>query len=260
VINKKQQDQKKKQPPSFVRYTNQVTNTILRGMKMASPSVYDPNVNPLVLMDIIKSIGVQSLGWKPETFFAHLDKTYGKWDSDKISDAMNKFHDTGLMQTDVPNIVRHKIYAIRIILTSDTAHREWHIFEKIGSAFNGRLAHFGVLEPLSPIECAKTVAIIDAIRPDEFSHEVMAYIAASCHQEGLYTLKPSKYLKMSEDLLQMMNREETGRSISDKMIVDIAEKKSTIASVTEMSEDFVSIQAAKLLAIDTAAENMIKEV
>jgi hypothetical protein len=227
---------------------------------MASPSVYDPKINPMTLLNILKNIGVQSLGWKPETLFANLDKTYGNWDSDKVADALNKFHETGVIQTDIPNIVRHKIYAIRIISTSDTAHREWHVFEKVGSAFNGRLAHFGVVEPMSPIECANTVAIIDAIRPDEFSHEVKAYIAASCHQDGLYTLKPSKYLKMSDDLLQMMNREETGRPINDKMVGDIIGRKATIASATEPVEDFVGIQAAKLLAIDTSAEDIIKNV
>ena len=225
---------------------------------MSSAAIYNPDISPLAIMDIIKTIGVQCLGWKPETLFSYIDKNYGGWDSDKAGNALVKFHETGVMQTDVPDIVRQKIYAIRIIVTSDTAHREWSIFEKIGSAFNGRLAHFGVIEPLSPIECANTVALIDTIRPDEFSHEVLAYIAASCHMDGFYTLKPSKYLKMSDDLLSMMNREETGRPINDKIVNDIVSRMSSIAQASAPVEDFIGMQAAKLLAIDYSANDIIK--
>lgn len=266
-VDEKGLHKKQKKPAAagaFVRYTNQVTNTVLRGIKMAGPEVYNPLASPLYLLGIIKQLGPQSLAWRPETLFAAIDRQFGGWSGEKVATALEHFHSTGELKTDVPDLVRHKLYAIRIILTSDSAHHEWNVFEKVGGAFNNRLANFGVVEPLTPAECATTIAIIDSVRPDTFSNEIKAYTAASSHQEGLYTIKPSKYLKMGEEYLSGMNKSETGRATDDKIVEQIANRLSGLKQqapslVTPPAEEFVNLQAVRLLAIDASGDNALQE-
>lgn len=260
MINKNKPEDKKKSDlaSAFVRYSNRVAGTVLRGIKMANANM-DPFTSPMKVLEMLKEAGPQVLVWKPETLCAYLDQKYNGWDPETAAAALEYFHTYGMLDTDVPPLVRQKLYALRIIMTSDSAHREWHVFEKIGCAFNDRLASFSVVEPMNPAECAKTIAIIDAVRPDEFGYEVKTYIAAACHTDGLYTLKPSKYLSMSDELLSMMNREETGRQTNDKIVSDISSKIEDIKKNPDQSvEDFVSVQALKLLAIDTSAKEVLE--
>ena len=257
---KNQSDEKKKgkAPSSFARYTAQVASTVLRGIKMSSVDIKNPFISPLELVTVLKAAGPESLAWKPETLYSYLDKTYNGWSPDKIASALEHFHDTGEIKTDVPSLVRHKLHSIRIILTSDTAHREWHIFEKIGSAFNDRLADFNSVEPLSPVECAVTVALIDNIRPDQFSNEVSVYVAASCHMDGFYTLTPCKWLNFAEDDLQKINEASTGRPYSSAIGKQIENRLGIVQKNDyALEENFSDIQALKLLALNVAGDSAL---
>lgn len=256
MIAKNSPEQKKKDKKdigrSFLRYTNQMANTVLRGVKMASPSLTDPHIHPLAVLEILKSLGPSALSWKPEVLFSALDK------ETDTGEALQKFHEIGEIYTKIPPINRHKVYALRIIMTSDTAHREWNVFEKVGSAFNGRLAHFGVIEPLTPIECATTVALINSIRPDTFSEEVICYIAASCQIAGLYTVAPCKWLSFAEEKLQVMNKSETGRTQSPEIVNDITNKLDIMSKGHFSAEEsFSDIQALRLLALNKAGDDAI---
>lgn len=261
------QPQQKKRGDSsvaaFARYTNQVTSNVLRSIKMAGAKLPD-DISPIDIVQIIKDLGTASLTYKPETLFSAIDEKYHGWTADRVAKALERFHDTGVLDTEVSDIVRQKFYSVRIILTSDTAHTEWHIFEKVGAAFNGRLANFGTVEPLDPIECARTISFLDSIRPDKFSNEIKAYIAAACHEAGLYTIKPSRYLGMADQWLEMLNREATSRPSDVKITAAIesrlGEIKKTAGSIVKLPEDFVSIQATRLLAIDVAGDDAVKKV
>jgi hypothetical protein len=64
---------------------------------------------------------------------------------------------------------------------------------------------------------------------------------------------------MSDELLSMMNREETGRQTNDKIVSDISSKIEDIKKNPDQSvEDFVSVQALTLLAIDTSAKEVLE--
>lgn len=236
--------------------------TIVSGIKLADYNPFaDIAVNPLVLAQALKAIGIGVLGWTPETLFSTIDRMYFGWSEEKAGLALEKFHETGIIQTDVPIIVRQKVYAIRIVATSDTAHNEWHVFEKIGSAFNDRVAKFGVVEKLSPGECARTIAVIESIRPDSYSDEVKAYIAATAHEDGLLELSDSKYLKMANSALSKMNGDSMGVSylpgdISSKISKKLETLRQSGGKIE--TEDIVTIQALKLLAIDAMGDQVIE--
>lgn len=242
---------------------------LLTGIKMASHHPFhDPLVSPITLAGELKKLGVGALTWSPETLCAEIDRKYNGWDEQKVSDALKSFHASGIIKTDVPQLVREKLYAIRVVATSDTAHTEWHVFEKVGGAFNDRTAKFGTVEPLSAAECARTIAVMENIRPDSYSDEVKIYVAACCHEYGLLTVEPLSWLSMSERYLQRMNQDATGEALSPKDRETIKrrfdeEKKSPSTAklsdeLTLASEDTLSIQVAKLLSIDFYATDIIR--
>lgn len=256
-----------KKPPqtarskAFERFERKIIKTVFNSIKMATAVLTDPLSHPLAVYAEIKHIGHEAFLWKPETLMAEIDRRISNWSSEQIAEALEHFHNTGELKTNVPSLVRQKIYALRVISTSDTPHSEWHIFEKIGCAFNDRLANFGIVEPLSPAECARTVALIEAIRPDEYNNEIRAYIAACCHQDGIYTVQPSKYLGIAEDHLAMMNKEATGRATSPEIVEKIKMKLETIhaeaSKIREVEDNFIDIQATKLFAIDSTGDDSL---
>lgn len=233
--------------------------TIVSGIKLAGGNPFaDPNTNPLALVQALRNMGIGTLGWAPETLFSAIDRMYFGWNEEKAHQALEKFHDTGVIQTDVPLVVRQKIYAIRIVATSDTAHNEWHIFEKVGCAFNDRVAKFGVVEKLSPGECARTLAVMEAIRPDSYSNEVKVYIAATAHEDGLLTLRPSKYLKTASYALEDMNRDSMGTSLNYEIESKITKKIEILSANSGkiIDDDIVTIQALKIMAIDNMGDDI----
>lgn len=236
-----------------------VQKAIIAGMKLASHDsiFYDPLVNPLRLAKELKKLGLHALTWTPETLCAEIDRQYGDWTSEQISQALEQFHSTGIIQTDVPLLVRQKLYAIRIVATSDSAQTEWNIFEKVGGAFNDRPVNFSLSEPMNAAECAFTISVMEDIRPDSYTNEIKIYVAAAAHQDGLLTIEPIKWISMAEPALQQMNRESTGTDIASDTKQKIKERfnelKQNAATLKETPEDLISTQALKLLAVDSYA-------
>lgn len=239
---------------------------IVAGLKMANEAnpFADPTTNALKLVDPLKSLGLGVLGWSPETLMAAIDKKYNGWTEEKVHEALEHFHKTGSLMTDVPQLVREKIYAIRVIATSNSAQTEWHVFEKIGGAFNDRVVQFGTVEPLTAAECARTVAIIENIRPDTYENGVKIYIGAACHEDGLYTAQPVKWLAMAEPYLQQMNFESTGELpdpvVKQSITSALATYRIHKATIREVPEELIPVQASKLLAIEEYADEVVREV
>lgn len=231
-----------------------VESLVMTGLKLASDNPFkDPLVNPLVLARALKKEGIEVLAWSPETLMAHLDSKYSDWSSERVTEALKFFHETGTIRSDIPQLVREKIYAIRTVATSNIAQTDWHAFEKVGGAFNDRTAKFGMSEPLSIGECARAVAIIEDIRPDTYENEIKIYVAASAHLAGLLTVGAVKWVAFAEDYLQSMNKDSTGVITDPETKAAITSKFSAIKlskTLQEIPDDLVSVQAAKLVAID----------
>jgi hypothetical protein len=233
------------------------------GIKLAADPrevFHNPHSSPLAVVAALKTLGIQALGWKPETLMAAIDRRYYDWTDDQVAAALEHFHETGEIKTNVPSLLRQKIYAIRIISTTDIPHNEWSVFEKVGCAFNDRAVHFGLVEHLSAAECARTVALIETLRPDKYSEEVRTYIAACCHEDGLLTVKPSKYLGIANAHLQEFNAQSTGARLStafeDKINQKILQLKARAIEAAPL-EDTETIQAIKLIAADAAGDEAI---
>lgn len=243
-----------------------VSRAIATGIKLAfsdrEPSPFqNPNISPIALLKELKKLGINALAWEPETLMVAIDRRYHGWTDERATQAIDHFHLTGLIDTDVDVRVRQKIYAIRVISTSDSAHTEWHIFEKVGSAFNDRIPQFGLVEPMTAAECAYTVSAIEAIRPDDYSNEIKIYIAACCQQDGLLTVVPIKSLAMAQSYLEQMNNQETEEPLSAELKTAISAKYSEFMAnhirIQRAPEDLVGVQAMKLFAIEKMVEDLM---
>lgn len=255
-LNELAEAAKRKQPKRVLE------RAIAVGMKVAEDSVfYNPESSILLLAKALRSLGADALTKKPETLFALIDQKFKGWSQKKAADAILSFHDKGEILTDVPALTRNKIYGIRLVYTSDSAHTEWSIFEKVGSAFNDRLARFNEVEPLSAGECAKTIALIENLRPDKYTDEIKIYLGACCHRDGLYTVLPVKWLAIAEEQLQRFNFESSGTHFDPELRKSIAKRfeelKKSSSVLRQISDDIVDVQASKLLAIDHMAEDAV---
>jgi hypothetical protein len=228
------------------------------GSKLASSIFYDNNVNIITLLKELHKFGPEILLKTPETLFAMIDKQYGNKTNAQAADDIVHFHETGELRTDVPILVRNKIYAIRTASMSDAPYVEWNIFEKVGGAFNGRVANFSHLEPMSSGECAVTVALLDAIRQDTFANEVKIYVATCCHQDGLYTVDPVDELAMAEPYLKRLNEDSSGTPRDPAVLSAIkAEYVRMKADLSDIGDDLAHVQAGKLLGAQLMAEEAL---
>jgi hypothetical protein len=235
-----------------------IAKAISLGAKLASSPFYDVKVNVLTLLAELKKFGEGVLLQSPETLFAMIDKRFGNKTEEEAMKDIEFYHEHEELRTDVPAIVRNKIYAIRTASMSDAPYEEWNIFEKVGGAFNGRVVNFSHLEPMSSGECAATVALLDAIRPDRFSNEVKIYMAACCHQDGLLTVAPVEQLAIAEKYLQQFNEESLGTTDP----VQVAEISTIFSQMKEgqmdpTAEDVTHTQAGKLLGAHLMAEEAL---
>lgn len=242
--------------------TSALARALYTGVKLAQDKgdvFYNDIARPIDLVRALKELGATALTWTPETLCAVIDGRFGGWTKARVAQALDHFHTTGNLDTRIPDLVRQKLYALRIVVTSDSAHNFWENFEKIGCVFNDRLANFTTVQTLSAAECARTVAIIENIRPDQYASEVKIYIAACCHQDGLYTAKPSEWLHFFDPELQKFNEDSIGAKTDPKLEEAIEAKyleykKARGGSLEDSTE---SLQAVKLLGIDQYASEAI---
>jgi hypothetical protein len=106
--------------------------------------------------------------WEPETIWAMLSS------------------EEGIEATDA---IKNMIMALQLITKTNQPFENWHIFEKVGQAFNLNSVSFGEVQPLELSEAALTIKILNAIRPKQkFEAEVHSYVAACARHAGVIFL------------------------------------------------------------------------
>lgn len=237
-----------------------VLHAISLSSKLATSLFYKNEAPVIELFKELTKLGPGVLVKAPESLYAFIDKTYGKYSQSEANDAIEHFHRTGELKTDVPPVVRNKIYAIRTTAISDAPYSEWNIFEKVGGAFNGRVVNFSHVEPLSAGECAATVALMDYIRHDDFTNEIKIYVALCCFESGIYSVKGCHWLSFAQDALQDLVYQNTGEPYSSKLSADIeAEFKKLVDNPKLVVDDstIAGAQAGKLFAAHRMAEDAL---
>lgn len=115
---------------------------------------------------LTKSIG---LGWpelEPNTLLFFVKREFG----------------------DISEVTAEKILALQNILVTDIPWNDFDIFENACLAFTNQIPIFGEIEPLDVHEMAFGAGILDAIRQEEYSSDVLGYMAAVMQYNGMITV------------------------------------------------------------------------
>lgn len=143
--------------------------------------------------------------------------------------------------------LKNVIQALQVTCKTNYPFEMWHVFEKVGHAFNGNLIDFDVVQPLELDEIALTVKILRAIRPkEEFSDEIAGYTAASAQLCGV--------VKLPSDLFPEASQAALGRLGNDAELYN-AVTQLQMTPPEKIKDETVRIQLERLKEIREYAQN-----
>jgi hypothetical protein len=181
--------------------------------------------HPLDLFDTLNMRYKESwAAWEPETLLWSLRRDFGP----------------------VGNLVMNKIQAMGVAGRTDVPWQDWDIFENSGLAWNDIIPIFGAFQPVTPMQIAFTVTILNSIRKDEFANEVNAYIAAILDDHGI-VYAPPEWFAGAQSLLDRDNN--TPGLLTDIKKAWKVAKKVNPEEIDWNTEDAVEVQVLKLAVI-----------
>lgn len=186
-----------------------------------------------VVSELVKQSHVKLMA-----LYAYLNDHYGRrwwdWEPETIWSMVD-----GILDLSEEN--KNQIQALQVVVNTDFAFEEWHVFEKVGHAFNGNHVSFGELQPLEPDDAAWTCKALELIRPKaEYDDEVLAYIAACANNAGIAC--------MPEDLFPKGCQEQLTRIVGGHFDADLCAKTGDALKkgLTPDPDTMVGCQVAKL--------------
>ncbi|MCJ7520991.1 MAG: hypothetical protein MUP21_02040 [Dehalococcoidia bacterium] len=182
----------------------------LRTVKSVLKSIQDPQ--KAIGKALVSGLTMQSLTSKEASLsvlkiYSILNDAYDKewwhWEPETIWQTLAMEHSiTG--DDDLKNLVM----ALQLCVTTNQPFESWHVFEKVGHAFNSNTVNFEVVQPLEPQEAALTIKILRTIRPEEkFATEVSGYLAAVAKNAGIVVLLPTQFTEEAQGFLEGMGND-----------------------------------------------------
>jgi len=150
---------------------------------------------------VAKALGIEklsSMGVLALYYFLndHYKRDWWDWEPETIWQTLD--HDGITVDEDIKDMV----LAFQLCVNSMAPFEHWHIFEKVGHAFNNNHVDFTVIQPLEPDEVAMAIKVLRSIQPEtEFDQEVLRYMAACCKQAGLVYMPQDMFLKECQEYL-----------------------------------------------------------
>lgn len=155
----------------------------------------EPDVCPIVYAnEMSQKYGRDWLAWEPETLWETIRKDWSTYPNEEA---------------------KNKLMAIKVVMANESFWHEWEVFEKVCSAFNGRIPSFSIMEDLSVAELALGVQLVSKLKRREFQDEVKAYVASDAFEEG-YVLLPEP-LDFAQEYLDKLLVGTPGESTRDKL-------------------------------------------
>lgn len=112
---------------------------------------------------LTKEYGLGWPEWEPEVLIKFVEETFGK----------------------VNDLTKNKIWALQSALTTDAPWQDFDIFENCILSWCNESPIFGVIQPMDLHELAFGIGILDSIRTEVYSDEVLGYIAATLLNNGV---------------------------------------------------------------------------
>lgn len=182
----------------------------LRTLKSVIKSIQDPH--KAIGKAIVSGATMRALAEKNArvkvlgiygTLNDHYERLWWDWEPETVWQTLQKEQgiDTG---EDLKNLIS----ALQLTVTTNQPFENWHVFEKVGHAFNMNPVNFGVVQPLEPQEAALTLQLLKAIRPkQDFDSEICGYIAAVAKNSGLVHLPKGVFLEGCQSFLNGMGND-----------------------------------------------------
>lgn len=141
----------------------------------------------------------------------HYKHAWWDWEPETIWQTLSHDH-----QIEPTEAIKNIVQALQVIVSTDQPFEHWHVFEKVGHAFNYNHVSFATLQPLEVDEIAVTVKLLRAIRPKaEFDKEVCAYMGACAKHSGIVYLPEPLFPACAQESL-----DELGNNVELKAQVE----------------------------------------
>lgn len=119
----------------------------------------------------------------------HMSRAYGlqwtNWDPDVLVHFVIK------QFGEISDLTAQKVMAILVALTTDAPWTQFDTFENTCLVFSNNIPLWGIIEPMDTFEMAFGMGVLDAIRTDEYSDDVLGYIAATLLRNGVIAVPDS---------------------------------------------------------------------
>lgn len=175
----------------------------------------------------------------------HMTKSYGfnwtKWDPDVLVRFTQ--HQFG----ELDELTKEKIMALSVVITTDAPWRDYDVFENTCLAFCNQIPLWGVLEPIDTYEMAFGMGVLEAIREDEYSEDVLGYMAATLLRNGVIAVPDSLPIPDINFILRRQIPAET-RPFADQCIQEWDQGN----RVFEDPENPLDVQLARFFEIEDA--------
>lgn len=141
------------------------------------------------------------------------DREWWDWEPETIWKSLEDSHIEG----ETPEGVKNAAMALQLTTNTHAPFEHWHIFEKVGHAFNSNPVSFAIVQPLEIEEACLTMAILKRIQPKTaFDGEVLTYVAACAKNCGVSflpdDLAPGVQDKLNEITFEYPLREAVKKS------------------------------------------------
>lgn len=135
------------------------------------------DTHPIVLnFALIKTFGLDWMGWQPETLWAEIHKNF---------------------KSQISELSRAKVQTLRTIATTEAPWEYWQVFEKVIQGLNNNIPNFEIMQAPTLEQLYAGVDMIEQLRTSDFSDEVRLYMAgAVLHEDVTYVPPPLDFIQV----------------------------------------------------------------
>jgi hypothetical protein len=149
----------------------------------------------------------------------HYKRDWWDWEPETLWRSLEVDHLEGEGAT--PDEIKNAVMALQLCVNAMAPFEHWHIFEKVGHAFNWNPVSFAIVQPLEPDEAALAMAVLRKIQPrNTFEPEVLVYVAACAKSAGMVYLPdnmaPGVQEKLNDITFEIELRDATKKAWEDK--------------------------------------------
>ena len=135
------------------------------------------DAHPVVLQfALLRAFGADWIGWEPETIWASIQKSF---------------------QTQISELARAKVQAVKTCLSSPGPWESWQVFEKVIQALNNNIPRWDLMQAPTIEQLYAGVDVLEEIHRRPFSDEVKLYMAAAVlHEDVIFVPPPLDFIQV----------------------------------------------------------------